>query len=294
MSGQSSGEKTEQPTAKKLRDSRKKGQVAKSKEVVSASLLTGLFVTLWVMSDYFVSRFSRMMLAPANHITYPFRIALETLLNEVMLTFVQILAPILLIVFIFGIGANFVQIGALFTVEPIIPKFEKLNPMKALKNIFSMKNLFELVKSVVKITVLSILIGWVIMGGIDDLLKAPSCGLTCLISVFASLMKQIIIVTIIAFVIIAAFDLFFQRWQYTKNLMMTKDEVKREYKEMEGSPEIKGKRKQFHRELMEGQGGGQSQKAKESSVLVTNPLSLCNRPLLSQKIRPYSLCKCQR
>lgn len=273
MSGQQSGEKTEQPTAKKMRDARNKGQVAKSKEVISASLISAIFLTMWAMSDYFISRFSRMILAPADHIIHPFPIAAETLLNEMMVTFFQIVAPFIMVVIVVAIAANFIQIGALLTFEPIMPKLEKLDPMKALKNIFSMKNLFETVKSIVKIIFLSILIIWVILGGIDDLLKAPSCGIYCLIAVFGDLMKQIIIVSMVAFIIIAAFDLFFQRWQHTKSLMMTKDEVKREYKEMEGSPEIKGKRKQFHREIMNGPGGGGAdpKKAKESSVLVTNP-----------------------
>lgn len=266
-----SGEKTEQPTHKKLDDARKKGQVPKSKEVVSASLITGIFVILWVMADSFVEDFSSMMLAPSNHLHNEFLVTLSAVSNDIFMTSVQIIAPFLLIVFIFGIGGNFIQIGALFTVEPIIPKLEKLDPMKALKNIFSLKNLVELVKSIVKIAVLSILITWVVLGGIDDLLKAPSCGVTCLLAVFGSLMKKIIIVTIISFVIIAVFDLFFQRWQFNKDQMMTKDEVKREYKEMEGSPEIKSKRKQFHREIMNDSSGPKPQQAQESSVLVTNP-----------------------
>jgi len=144
----------------------------------------------------------------------------------------------------------------------------KLNPIEGFKKIFKLKNFVELVKSILKITILSILIYLAIKHHINDMLIAPFCGELCLLYVLGSVLKTIIIYTIIAFIMVGVVDLFYQRWQFTKDNMMTKDEVKREYKQMEGDPEIKSQRKSFHRELLQ---EDQNQSVKSASALVTNP-----------------------
>ncbi|MCB1804794.1 MAG: type III secretion system export apparatus subunit SctU [Candidatus Competibacteraceae bacterium] len=261
-------EKTEQPSPKKLRDARKKGQVASSKEVVSAALLLAIFAFLWAMSGFYLLKFQQMILLPSTFIGANFEYSLEQVLNGLLQLMLHLLAPLLALVIVVAILAHFAQFGLLFAFESLKPDLKKLNPLQGVKKIFSIKNLIEFLKSIIKIVFLSILLFLVIRDSLDDLLKIPGCGLECIPLVLGTLLKHLIINTAFAFIIIAAADFVFQNFQHTKQLKMTKDEVKREYKEMEGSPEIKSKRRQLHQEMMSQQ---VANSVKRSTVVVTNP-----------------------
>lgn len=267
MSG-SSGEKTEQPTPKKLRDARKKGQVAHSKDVSSTALLIGIFTVLIIGGGWIFESLQQMVNLAIDSANEPFDEALKRIGETTISTAVKILLPVLAIVLVFGVGVNFLQSGPLLAFESIKPKLEKLNPISKLKQIFSLKNLFEFGKSLIKIIFLGILLFIAIRDAIPSLLELPYVGITGVIKVLGELLRQVAMYTIIAYIIIATADYFFQKWQFTKQLMMTKDEVKREYKEMEGDPMIKGKRKQLHQEMVM---SGAVDKVRKSSVLVTNP-----------------------
>jgi len=181
---------------------------------------------------------------------------------------VQLLLPLLVLVVVVAILAYFFQYGLLFAFESLKPDLKKLNPAQGIKKIFSVKNLFEFLKSIIKIVFLSILLYLVIRNSLVDLLKIPHCGLDCIPLVLGTLLKHLAINAAFAYIIIAAFDYAFQKFQFIKQLKMTKDEVKREYKEMEGNPEIKGKRRQLHQELMS---QNMVNSVKRSTVVVTNP-----------------------
>ena len=267
MSG-SSGNKTEPPTQKRLRDARKKGQVAKSKEVVSASLIIFLLAYLWLSSDYYMEKFRQLMALPVTTYGIDFDAALGEIIVETFKFAVVLVLPVVGIALVVGIAANFLQIGALFAPEIIKEAPKKLNPAKAIKNIFSRKNFIELVKSILKIVFLGYLIYIALRHDIGNLLEIPNCGLACLLPVFGSLMGKIITYAIIAFIIVAVADYFFQKFDYIKNLKMTKDEVKREFKEMEGSPEIKSHRRQLFQEIVNSQ---VANNVSRSSVIITNP-----------------------
>ena len=268
MSGGSSGNKTEPPTQKRLRDARKKGQVAKSKEVVSAALIIFLLAYLWLSSDYYMEKFRQLIALPATTYGVDFRSALGEIITEVFKFAVVLTLPVVGIALIVGIAANFLQVGALFAPEIIKEAPKKLNPAKALKNIFSRKSLVELIKSIIKIVFLGYLIYLALRHNLGNLLEIPRCGLTCLLPIFGNLMGDIITYAIIAFIIVAVADYFFQKFDYIKNLKMTKDEVKREFKEMEGSPEIKSHRRQLFQEIVNSQ---VTNNVSRSSVVITNP-----------------------
>ena len=267
MSG-SSGNKSEPPTQKRLRDARKKGQVAKSKEVVSASLIIFLLTYLWLSSDYYIEQFREMIALPVTTYGIDFHAALGQIMVETFKFAVSMVLPVVGIALIVGIAANFFQVGALFAPEIIKEAPKKLNPGKALKNIFSRKSLIELIKSIVKIIFLGYLVYLAVRHDIGNLLTIPRCGLGCLLPIFGSLMGKIITYAIIAFIIVAVADYFFQKFDYIKNLKMSKDEVKREFKEMEGSPEIKGHRRQLFQEIVNSQ---VADNVNRSSVIITNP-----------------------
>ena len=264
----SSGEKTEQPTAKKLRDARQKGQVAQSKDVSSTALLVIMLAFLFIGGSWIFQTLQQLVVLPGEFTDKPFEEALPQLVDATLHVILIISLPIAGLVIVFGIGVNYLQIGPLFVMEPLKPELKKLNPVDKVKQIFSMKNFVEFLKSTIKVAFLGVLLYLVIRSEIPNLVEIPYIGIEGALKMLSQLLFRVAIFTVLAYVAVSAFDFFFQRWQHTKQLKMTKDEVKREYKEMEGDPTIKGKRKQLHQEMVM---SGNVEKTKKATVLVTNP-----------------------
>jgi flagellar biosynthetic protein FlhB len=247
-----SGEKTEEPTPKKLRDARKKGDVATSRDANSAlTYLCGI----------------ALIFAVGGHIGAGFRefwqetidlISQESLGPEVWpaamsrtltLSF-RLLAPIVFPVAAFGVLVSFAQVGVLFSAESMKPSLNKLNPLNQLKNIFSAKGLFEFAKSVLKIACVFLLGYSAVSGSLALLLSLGHLPAESTLLVGSGVARSFLWTVGMVFVGIAALDFGFQRFQWKKKLKMSKDEVKREYKEQEGDPHIKQERKQIHHEII--------------------------------------------
>ena len=269
---ESSGEKTEMPTPKKLRDARQKGQVCTSKDITSTAILVVLFALLaWMgialMEDMEgLLRFLSGRIAENNAMSVSESAKLATLLickHSFIFVFVAALI---------GIVGNVAQIGVLFTFEPIIPKMEKLNPVEGAKKIFSMKNLFEFLKNVVKVSFLGYLLYKIIWASVPELLTMCYGTIDDIFPCLKLMLKRLAIYTAFGYIVIAIVDRLFQGRNFTKQMMMTKDEVKREYKEMEGSAEIKQAQRQFRDEIMNGPDPASA--AKRANVVVTNPTRL--------------------
>jgi type III secretion protein U len=177
-----------------------------------------------------------------------------------------------LVAAVIGIAANVAQIGFLFTIEPIIPKMEKLNPVEGAKKIFSMKNLFEFLKNVVKVCFLGYLLYKIIWASVPEMLTMCYGTVDDIFPSLELMLKRLAIYTAFGYIVIAIVDRLFQGRNFTKQMMMTKDEVKREYKEMEGSAEIKQAQRQFRDEILNGPDPAQA--AKRANVVVTNPTHL--------------------
>jgi type III secretion protein U len=264
-----SGEKTEMPTPKRLRDARKKGQVSKSTDVVSTALLIGLFAYIGAGWNGHVDRLMQLMIFPIQYVCSDFRTAFSQVIPGIFIGILITVIPALGITMFLTVAATCSQIGILFTSEPVKPDLKKINPAEKLKHIFSKKNLFEFLKSTFKIIFLGTLIYLVIKNLIRDLLLLPFTGIKGSYEILGPIMRRFAYNVLFAYIVVAATDFVFQKKDFTKKMMMSKDEVKREYKESEGDPQIKSKRKQIHREMIEQ--GGAAQKTKQSSVLVTNP-----------------------
>ncbi len=261
-------EKTEQPTPKKIRDARNKGEVAFSKEVNAAVSIVAVFAWFAGMGDFYYEHLGRMLLLPIEFIDMPFDQAWVAVAKVVGREALLLTLPLLGLVALLGVLAGFLQVGPLFTLTPLKPELKKLNPASGIKKIFSLKNLLEFLKSILKIVFLTVLLWLLIRGFLDAILKLPRCGLSCLPVLIGQLMMRIALYSGAAFIVIAVADYAFQKRQYLKKLMMTKEEVKREYKESEGDPMIKSKRRQLHRELMT---NNMLQNVRRASVVVTNP-----------------------
>lgn len=266
---ESSGEKTEMPTQKKLRDARQKGQVCTSKDIVSTAILIVLFALLGWMgvalvddSTMLLSYIGERLGGDPFEATQPAAGLATFVICKHSFIFVLVAALIAII-------ANTAQIGFLFTFEPIIPKLEKLSPVEGAKKIFSMKNLFEFFKNVVKVCFLGYLLYKIIWASVPELLTMCYGTIDDIFPCLKLMLKRLAIYTAFGYIIIAVVDRLFQGRNFTKQMMMTKDEVKREYKEMEGSAEVKQAQRQFRDEILNGPDPRQA--VSKANVVVTNP-----------------------
>lgn len=266
-----SGEKTEQPTAKRLREAREKGQVAHSKDFTQTLLILALFGYMLGNASNLIEALGKIVLVPSTLTDMPFEIALKTALDAALREALVLVLPFVLIVLGIGMFGEFLQVGIVLAFKKLIPSGKKLNPATNLKNIFSKKNLVESLKSAVKIAFLSVLITLVIRDALPQLMAVPHSGMAGLQAGVGGMLRTMMINVAVAYIIISLADFAWQRMQHRKQLMMSKQEVKQEFKEMEGDPHIKGKRKHLHQEMVM-QGAVQS--ARKATVLITNPTHL--------------------
>lgn len=268
MSEDSSSEKTEQPTAKKLRDLRKKGQVPVSKEVVSTALITVMFSYFYYAWPTLLEMSKGMLLLPVNASLIPFDTALSQIYDFLISVVLRVLLPFVGIIVFVTLLANILQNGIVTSAEPIKLDLKKIDPVAGFKKIFSQSNFIEFIKSVLKVVTVCACVALVISSNTGELLNGPGCGLNCLITSLTSMLFELVTYSVGVFMIVAVADLAFQRYNFTKKNMMTKDEVKRDHKESEGDPHVKGKRKQLQRDIAYGKNLKEVEKA---TVVVRNP-----------------------
>lgn len=266
-----SGEKTENPTPKKLRDARMKGQVAKSQDVVSAAMTVSLFVMISIMWPYAVDEIKSMILLPTHFYTMRFEDAMGQLTFAIFIKIAKLSVPFLAVVIFIALASNLAQVGFLLVFEPVKPDLKKLNPLDKIKQIFSMKNLFELLKSSLKILIIGGLVASIVTSSLNPLTRLPHGGAGAVLTALHPMLSALAVNVTMAYVAIAGVDYTFQKFQHTKQLKMSKDEIKREYKESEGDPQIKGKRKQLHQEMVM---SDTSERTRKATVVVTNPTHL--------------------
>ncbi|MDQ0156799.1 flagellar biosynthesis protein FlhB [Robertmurraya andreesenii] len=265
-----SGEKTEKATPKKRQDSRKKGQVAKSQDINTAVVLLAVFLVLLFGGKYFFDT----LLYLFRH-TYEQYIGMDITENNLQMLFldilkelVYVLAPIMAIAMVAGVAANYMQFGFLFSTETIQPKLEKLDPIKGLKRIFSIRAIVELLKSILKISVVGVVTFSVLWARKDEILILGQKSVGAGLATIANLTVQMGLIACAALIILAALDYFYQKYDFEKNIRMSKQDIKDEYKNMEGDPLIKSKIKQRQREMAMRR---MMQEVPNADVVITNP-----------------------
>lgn len=266
----SSQEKTEDATPKRLREARKKGQVAKSRDLNTVIILIASFALIAVMIPYFYNLFTQNMLGSFEFISLK-TIESEQVtkfLKDSFLVFLKATIPYILVVGFVAVVVGFLQIGPIFSAEPIKLQFKRVNIIENVKNMFKMTTLIELIKNIVKVVLVFYLAYTVIKNNLHQLLLTTTSDLIQSTQVAGHVITAFLIRVFVVFAIIAILDVMVQRWQYKKQLRMTKEEVKREYKQDEGDPIIKSVRKQLHQELAM---GDTRQAVSASDVVLTNP-----------------------
>ena len=264
------GEKSEEPTQKRIDDSRRKGQVWKSKDLTGVAVFLVGLGALKSMAPYLRSELTKLFMFAFDKLAHP--VELEHATYVIMLMAVQsilmISVPIVLSCAVVGGLAEFLQVGSLFSIEALMPKLDKLNVLAGLKNMVSKKQLVELLKSSLKMFVTGDVVYGVIRGALPMVINTVHGNTDVLLSVLAELIERVAIKVGLLFALFAIFDVWWQHRTYIKGMMMSKDEVKREYKESEGDPHHKAKRKELHHEILE---GAQVQAVRKADVVVTNP-----------------------
>jgi type III secretion protein U len=237
-------------TSKKLRDGRKKGQVERSHDLVAAVAVAASVLYVYFIAPR-VEIYGRELIDVAARIyREPFVELWPHVVELALRVLVITILPMVLIVFIVVVIASFVVMrGPVFSFDPIKPNFDHINPAKGFERIFSAKSVVEFGKAVFKVVVLTVAIVVVFRAGIQPLFESPRCGSACVYDAFLSMLKPILIATLIAFVVIGIIDVALQRWLFLRDMRMTKTEFKREMKDIEGDPLIKRERQRQTREI---------------------------------------------
>ena len=267
------GEKTEQPTGKKLAEARRKGQVPLTRELPPLFVLLGGVgvLSLWApqMLRQFYEQY-RHWLEQAGTLQMDPTSLYTLLLNITNHAFVPLI-PFGLIVAALALTAILMQTGPLWIEEGLQPKPSKMNPMNGLKRIFSWKGVVDLLKSLLKVAMVAGILYIVLSDGMVQLVQLPLLGLSDSMSRTWSLVEDIVWFVGGALLLLAIGDFVYQRWQHNEDLKMTKQEVKDESKDVEGDPQIRSRRLSLQRERSRQR---MLQAVPKADVIITNPTHL--------------------
>lgn len=262
------GEKTEKATPQKRKETRKKGQVAKSNEVSSSLMLLSFFLFLLFYGKYFGMNilvlfrdlFSSYLLLNLTEAST------HKLFFDITVLTIKSVSPILLLLFVVGLLANYLQIGFLFTTVKF--DFKKVNPIEGAKRIFSMRSIVELLKNVLKI----VLIGWtayfLLNKDIGTFLHLSQMSITQIIEFLFNVIIKIGVSTSAVYVVLGAADFLYQKYDHEKKMKMSLQDIKDEHKKSEGDPLVKGKIKELQRAMSLNR---MMSDVPNADVIITNP-----------------------
>lgn len=270
MAEEQDQERNEEASPKRREEARKKGQVAKSQEVVSVSVLLGCVLFFYFGAGGMVHGLSALM-------TRYLRESATTTLTEstvqgLVMGYVYdgfvLVFPFLLTVFLAALAANYLQVGFLYATEALQPKFSKISPLKGFKRLLGLRSLTELFKNTFKLVIVGSVAYWTVAGEIDSLTPLMDQSIWGILIYIGDIAFKIIIRTCWVLIVLAILDYLYQRWEFERGLKMSKQEVKDEYKQTEGDPLLKGRIRRLQREMARRRMMG---KVPEADVVITNP-----------------------
>lgn len=267
---ESAQDKTEDPTAQKLKKAREDGQVARSIELPAAVIVIGSFAMLLFTGSWLINRLSTVF---AQGFVFDRQLIEKPLLlpahfgEHLFAAFVLVL-PIILFTMVAAIVASGMTGGYLFSLSSVLPKSSKLDPISGLKRIFGTHALVELGKAVLKFLVVAAVLWWSLMVNMDSLVKIGQMGLEPALSAAGKMILQSSLWVALSLALIAMIDVPWQKYSFTKRMRMSKQEVKDEFKQMEGSPEVKAQIRRRQREMANSR---MMSRIKDADVVITNP-----------------------
>lgn len=267
---QDESQKTEEPTAKRREEALKKGQVAFSREVTSLLILCVLGIMLAAYAPSMLYN-AKLLMAPfisQVHATNVDMYGVSEVLSRAGWGAIGLLLlPMLGIVFAI-FASSFFQNGVVISHEPIMPKLSKISPIKGLKKLFSMRSIVEFLKSLIKIIIVGVVAFLAVYPELTHIRQLPNSSAYAMLDFLQATAIKLVIGVIIAMFFIALLDLFFQRYQHTKQLRMSKQEIKDEYKQTEGDPAVKQRLRAIRQERARQR---MMAAVPEADVVITNP-----------------------
>jgi len=269
----SSQEKTEEATPKRMRESRKKGQVAKSKDLNTVVILIGAFALI-VACKGFIAKELLSLMQQSFDVATTKDLSADMLflqVREAYYSYINASSPFLIAITVIAFAVAFFQIGPIFSAEPMKPQLKRINIIENVKNMFKMTTLIELLKNIAKISLIFFIAYLVMSDSLREIVLSTTATPDQSSQVASKIVAEFLMKVFVIFIIIAVIDFAVQRWQHKKQMRMSKDEVKREYKQDEGDPMIKSQRRQLHQELAN---SDMKQAVGMSDAVITNPTHL--------------------
>jgi flagellar biosynthetic protein FlhB len=261
--------KTEKATPRRLEEAREKGQVARSVEVNSALVLLGALIAFRFAGTYMVESMDRLTAFAYRNLNVSFDAEnVYSMALFYMTEIFKIIAPILGIILVVGLLSNYLQVGVLFTLKPLVPKFSNLSPVSGFQKLFSRRSLVEFFKSLVKLLLVGIIAYFGLKGALSQLVPTMDMQGSESLKFVGQLTLKILNWIIFAFVVLALMDYFYQKWEYEDSLKMTKQEIRDELKQSEGDPMIKARIRQIQREMARRR---MFESIPKADVVITNP-----------------------
>jgi len=266
-------EKTEKATPKKRRDAKKKGQVAKSREVASVAVLMAGLSTLSLFGSMIYGHIRCIMHRGFSMIATP-TLGIADLLDLghwLVQHFIVMVAPVMIAVVAIGVLSNVLQTGTVASWEPIRPKLSHLDPIKGTGRLFSKQSVMELFKSLAKLSIVSGIAYWTVKGEIKHFLSLSGMDVSGIAVYILKVAFKIYIRVSVVMIFLAVIDYAFQKWQFEQQMKMTKQEVKEEFKQTEGDPLTRSRIKRIQFEMAKRR---MMQEVPKADVVVTNPVHL--------------------
>ena len=263
--------KTEKATPKKRKDERKKGNIASSKDIVNVVSLLVIFTVLKMMIPYMYAGLDNFFIyimdktGKVDTIDYH---VLSGIQIETLKLLAIVVLPILLIATLTAIVATGFQTRFLFSAEALKPKFSRLNPIEGFKRMFSLRSTVELIKGIMKIAIIGVVLYKFFISRIYNIIRTLFLGIPESVAYILDSIIMMVYMVCIIFIFVAGLDYIYQRWDHERQMKMSKHEIKEEYKQMEGDPQVKGKIKQKQREMAMSR---MMQSVPTADVVIKNP-----------------------
>ena len=266
-------EKTEQATDKRRDEARAKGQVAKSREIPSVAVL---FACLIYFHFHAVGLLQKLMAMMSSSFRSAGQVVITmdtapSLLTGYMFKVFFMLLPLLALICVVALAANILQVGMLFSTSALEPKLSKLNPLSGLKNLLSLKSAVELVKNIIKMSIVGFVSYQVIGDEIKNCLTLAEQSVWGILIYMGKISFKILVTTCWVLVLLALLDYLYQRWEYEKGLRMSRQEIKEEFKNTDGNPTIKARIRRLQREMARKR---MMAAVPTADVIITNPTHL--------------------
>ncbi|MGL5434402.1 MAG: flagellar biosynthesis protein FlhB [Lachnospiraceae bacterium] len=269
MAEQNGQEKTEQPTSKRRRDARKKGQVFQSKDIATVVMLFGVFWMMKIMMPHIYTTVRSYMVWLIGAVGTDMELFPSgQLFFATARSLLKCVLPLLLTTALLGIISHGAQTRFNVSFESLKPDFSKLNPLSGIKKLFSLKKLVDIVKDLIKITLLLVLLKTIFQKDIVAIARMIDMSPLIAATYMMKIAFNLVVKVCMAFSVVAFFDFLYQRWQHEQDLKMTKQEVKDEFKQTEGNPAIKGRIRNVQRQMAMSR---MMQKVPQADVIIRNP-----------------------